>query len=89
MLFLMVEFPEVQSEGQNFSIVYFEKNGDLLNVVHHRSEIMRIYDPEMNHENLVESKHHKLARARRTGQSEKDLKPNAETRNRSVHIYCF
>ena len=71
------------------SIVYFERNGDLLNVVHQRSEIMRIHDPEMNHENLVESKHHKLARARRTGQSEKDLKPNAETRNKLNEILSY
>ena len=89
MLFLMVEFPEVRHEGQMFSIVYFERNGDLLNVVHQRSEIMRIHDPEMYHENLVESKHHKLARARRTGQSEKDLKPNAETRNRLNEILSY
>jgi phosphatidylinositol 3-kinase len=31
-------------------------------------------------ENLVEMKHHRLARSQRAGQSEKDLKPNASTR---------
>ena len=31
-------------------------------------------------DNLVEMKHHRLARSQRAGQSEKDLKPNATTR---------
>ena len=46
-------------------------------------------DPEIQAENLAEMKHHKLARARRTGQSEKDLKPNAETRNRLNDIISY
>lgn len=32
-------------------------------------------------ENLVESKHHKLARSLRSGPSDHDLKPNAATRD--------
>ena len=32
-------------------------------------------------ENLVESKHHKLARSLRSGPSDKDSKPNASTRD--------
>ena len=32
-------------------------------------------------ENLVESKHHKLARSLRTGPTDRDLKPNAATRD--------
>ena len=46
-------------------------------------------DPEIQAENLAEMKHHKLARARRTGQSDKDLKPNAETRNRLNDIISY
>ena len=49
----------------------------------------RFSDPEIQAENLAEMKHHKLARARRTGQSEKDLKPNAETRNRLNDIILY
>ena len=49
----------------------------------------RFSDPEIQAENLAEMKHHKLARARRTGQSEKDLKPNAETRNRLNDIISY
>lgn len=32
-------------------------------------------------ENLVESKHHKLARSLRSGPTDHDLKPNAATRD--------
>ena len=32
-------------------------------------------------ENLVESKHHKLARSLRSGPTDRDLKPNAATRD--------
>ena len=88
-LFLMVEFPQVHYERKQYSIVYFERNGDLLNATGSKSEILRVYDPEMQSENLVETKHHKLARARRTGQSEKDLKPNAPTRNRLNDILAY
>ena len=49
-----------------------------------------MHDPEIQCENLVESKHHKLARARRIGQSDKDLKPsNITTRNRLNEILAY
>lgn len=39
-------------------------------------------------ENLVESKHHKLARSLRSGPSDHDLKPNAATRDQlNVSLY--
>ena len=60
-----------------------------MNVTGNKSEIIRVIDPEIQAENLVEIKHHKLARARRTGQSEKDLKPNAPTRNRLNDILAY
>jgi len=98
----MIEFPQVQnldgnsvktmqdlSESAGISIVYFERNGDAMNVTGSKSEIIRVIDPEIQAENLAEMKHHKLARARRTGQSEKDLKPNAETRNRLNDIISY
>ncbi len=45
-------------------------------------------------ENLVESKHHKLARSLRSGPSDHDLKPNAATRDQlnvrdSQFMYYF
>jgi hypothetical protein len=44
-------------------------------------------------ENLVESKHHKLARSLRSGPTDRDLKPNAATRDQLnvslSHHFCF
>ena len=73
----MIEFPQVQnlegkisgqhmqdmSESASIGIVYFERNGDALNVTGSKSEIIRVVDPEIEAKNLVEIKHHKLARA--------------------------
>ena len=38
-------------------------------------------DPEISLENLVESKHHKLARSLRSGPTDKDMKPDAKIRD--------
>ena len=89
MLFLMIEFPQVHCDGTGFSVLYFEKNGELHNTTGSKSDILKINDPEIQEENLVETKHHKLVRARRTGQSEKELKPNAPTRNRLNDILAY
>ena len=37
----------------------------------------------------MEAKHHRLARSQRAGQLDKDLKPNAETRNRLMEIVSY
>ncbi|CAG5083173.1 Similar to pik3c3: Phosphatidylinositol 3-kinase catalytic subunit type 3 (Xenopus laevis) [Cotesia congregata] len=61
-LYLTVEFPEVTMDGLPYSIVYYEKDGD--EVVQHRAQpdVVTIPDYEILAENLVEAKHHKLAR---------------------------
>ncbi|KAK3732085.1 hypothetical protein RRG08_026470 [Elysia crispata] len=80
-MFLMVEFPRIHYEGVNFTMVYFEKEGDRAYEFRTQAEIVNINDPEMLMENIVESKHHKLARSLRSGPSDKDLKPDASTRD--------
>ncbi|XP_078606868.1 phosphatidylinositol 3-kinase catalytic subunit type 3-like [Branchiostoma floridae x Branchiostoma japonicum] len=80
-MYLMVEFPLVHSDGVEYSIVLFEKGADDTLQVRTQAEIVTVPDPEMLMENLVESKHHKLARSVRSGLSDKDLKPNAATRD--------
>lgn len=39
-------------------------------------------------ENLVESKHHRLARSLRSGPTDRDMKPDAKTRN-LLHVIIF
>ncbi|CAM1330612.1 PIK3C3 (predicted), partial [Pycnogonum litorale] len=80
-MYLMVEFPRVLHDNIIYSIVYFEKDGDDATEWQTNVEIVTVPDPEINMENLVESKHHKLVRSLRSGLSDKDLKPNAATRD--------
>ncbi|GCB67097.1 hypothetical protein scyTo_0005076 [Scyliorhinus torazame] len=80
-MYLMVEFPRVKSEDKEYGIVYYEKDGDESSPNLTSSEIVKVPDPQMSMENLVESKHHKLARSLRSGPSDHDLKPNAATRD--------
>ena len=89
MLFLSVEFQRFRQSGQNVAMVYFEKNGHLINEVNLSSEFNRCPDFEIGKENLVEAKHHKLTRSARVGQLDKGLKPNAETRNRLIEIVGY
>ena len=89
LLFLMVEFPKVHYHGKSCSIVYFEANGGKKNELSHRSDVVRVPDFDILRDNLVEAKHHRLARSLRAGQTDKDLKPNAEMRNRLDEIMSY
>ncbi|KAK2583427.1 hypothetical protein KPH14_009407 [Odynerus spinipes] len=80
-LYLMIEFPEVTMDGIPYSIVYYEKDGD--EVVQHRSQpdVVTLPDYEILQENLVEAKHHKLARSLRSGGNTRELKPTSTVRD--------
>ncbi|XP_061932147.1 phosphatidylinositol 3-kinase catalytic subunit type 3 isoform X2 [Apis cerana] len=80
-LYLMIEFPEVTMDGIPYSIVYYEKDGD--EVVQHRSQpdVVTLPDYEILQENLVEAKHHKLARSLRSGGHTRELKPTSNVRD--------
>lgn len=80
-LYLMIEFPQPTANGTAYSIVWFEQDGDEVFQFHAHPDIVTVHDPEILQENLVESKHHKLARSWRSGLSDKDLKPNATVRD--------
>ncbi|ETE62291.1 Phosphatidylinositol 3-kinase catalytic subunit type 3, partial [Ophiophagus hannah] len=80
-MYLMIEFRCVKCDDKEYAIVYYEKDGDEASPIYTSSEIVKVPDPQMSMENLVESKHHKLARSLRSGPSDHDLKPNATTRD--------
>lgn len=80
-MFLMVEFPRVVFRDLEYTVVYFEKDGDEACQNAPRADIVTIPDPDVSLENLVEGKHHKLSRSLRSGLTDKDLKPNAATRD--------
>ena len=74
---LMIECPQTIANGTIYSVVWFEQDGDEVFQFHAHPDIVTVHDPEILQENLVESKHHKLARSWRNGLSEQELKPNA------------
>lgn len=88
-MYLMVEFRCVKCDDKEYGIVYYEKDGDESSPILTSFEIVKVPDPQMSMENLVESKHHKLARSLRSGPSDHDLKPNAATRDQLNIIVSY
>ncbi|XP_071110359.1 phosphatidylinositol 3-kinase catalytic subunit type 3-like [Haliotis cracherodii] len=88
-MYLMIEFPFVHYENTQFSVVYFEKDADRPFEFRTQAEIVTVPDPEILMENLVESKHHKLARSLRSGPTDRDMKPDAKTRDHLNTIVSY
>ncbi|XP_014257170.1 phosphatidylinositol 3-kinase catalytic subunit type 3 [Cimex lectularius] len=88
-LYLMVEFPQVTMNGVPHSIVWYEQDGDEVYQFRSQADMVTVPDPEILQENLVESKHHKLARSLRSGLSNKDIKPNAAVRDMLNTIVAY
>lgn len=61
--------------------MYYEKGGDDIVAKLTQCEYIVLNDDEMLQENLVDGKHHKLARSVRSGLTDRDLKPDAATRD--------
>lgn len=80
-MYLMVEFPRVEHEGVIYSIVWWEQGGSVEYQHCTSGNMVRMPDPEINLENLQESKHHRLARSLRSGVTDRDLKPNSAIRD--------
>ena len=57
------------------------QGGDDPYVFNTYGDIVIVPDPEISMENLVENKHHKLARSLRSGPTDRDMKPDAKTRD--------
>lgn len=82
LVFLTVEFPVVVLDSVEHCVVYYEdKEEHFCQYDIIEKDIVTIQDPEISLDNLVEQKHHKLARSARSGISDRDLKPNATIRN--------
>lgn len=88
-MYLMVEFPSVILDGIGHYVVYYEQDGDEVYQFRAQADIVTVPDQEILKENLVESKHHKLARSLRSGHSDKDAKPNATVRDMLNTIVAY
>ncbi|XP_046853981.1 phosphatidylinositol 3-kinase catalytic subunit type 3-like [Xenia sp. Carnegie-2017] len=87
-MFLMVEFPTIVDDGLSYAVVYYEKHSDEKEF-YLNPEIVKIHDPELLQENLVETKHHKLVRSVRSGAISHDMKPNAAVRDQLNQIVGY
>ncbi|XP_066993314.2 phosphatidylinositol 3-kinase catalytic subunit type 3 isoform X2 [Anabrus simplex] len=88
-MYLMVEFPRVEMDGVPHSVVFYEQDGDEVYQFRAQADVVTVPDYEILQENLVESKHHKLARSLRSGVSDKDAKPNASMRDTLHAIVAY
>jgi len=84
--YLMIEFPRIIHSGIEHAIVYFEKDAGNIEYVQVYPAIVKVPDPEILLENLVESKHHRLTRSVRSGTMSRDIKPNAAKRDKLMSI---
>uniref|UniRef100_A0A1B0AAP7 Phosphatidylinositol 3-kinase catalytic subunit type 3 n=1 Tax=Glossina pallidipes TaxID=7398 RepID=A0A1B0AAP7_GLOPL len=86
-MFLMIEFPTVD-DHYNYSIVYFEQEGDENYKIISKPKLVTVPDSEILQENLVERKHHRLARSERSRISDRDAKPTASIRDQ-LHTIVY
>ena len=86
-MYLNVEFPHTMDMDLPISVVFFELGGDTPVFSPQVSKFCPLPDPDIdNNDNLIEAKHHKLARSAKAGLSERDLRPNPETRDKLKYI---
>lgn len=81
-MYLTIEFPKIVIENVEYNVIFFEKNAEescKLDILKEYGVL--IYDDELVSDNLVEIKHHQLSRSARSGVTDRDLKPNAQTRD--------
>ena len=80
-MYINVEFPKFHYDSFEYSVVYFERDGDLVEQPPLESDLRIISDPEWEMDNLVELKHHRLTHTMRKGQIARDIKPTAKLRD--------
>lgn len=89
-VFLTVEFPSIILNGIEHSAVYFEdKDEQCCQYDIIEKDIVKIQDPELSLVNLVEAKHHCLARSARSGISYRDMIPNSTSRTQLNQIMNY
>ncbi|TRY74894.1 hypothetical protein TCAL_04519 [Tigriopus californicus] len=93
LLFLMVEFPQLHCRDvEQVAVVYYEPHPRFPEDAPHlaaKTDLVRCPDFDVEFDNIVEAKHHRLARSARAGQGDKDLKPNSEIKTRLNAILSY
>ncbi|CAF1257480.1 unnamed protein product [Rotaria magnacalcarata] len=87
-MLLMIEFARTMINDNECIVLYFEpKCDDVLNYPIGYTDLA-VYDPELDLENIVESKHLKLSRSARKA-LDKDLKPTPQERDALMRIVAY
>ncbi|UJR36681.1 hypothetical protein I4U23_029398 [Adineta vaga] len=87
-MLLLIEFARTIVDNNDCIVLYFEpKCDDVLNYPIGYTDLA-VYDPEIDLENIVESKHLKLSRSARKA-LDKDLKPTLELRDKLMQILAY
>ncbi|CAF1354755.1 unnamed protein product [Rotaria sp. Silwood1] len=87
-MLLLIEFARTMIEDNECVVLYFEPNfDDIINYPIGYTDSV-VFDPELDLENIVESKHLKLARSGRKAM-DKDLKPSREQRDKLTQILAY
>ncbi|CAF3765663.1 unnamed protein product, partial [Rotaria sordida] len=87
-MLLMIEFARTTINNNECIVLYFEPTcNDVLNYPIGYTDLV-VYDPELDLENIVESKHLKLSRSARKA-LDKDLKPTIEQRDKLMQILAY
>ena len=87
-MLLQIEFARTMIDNNECTVLYFESNSE--DIENHPVGYMDLVveDPEVDLENLVESKHLKLARSGRKAMN-KGLKPTREQREKLMRIIAY
>ncbi|CAF3762751.1 unnamed protein product [Rotaria magnacalcarata] len=84
-MLLLIEFARTMMGDSECAVIYFEPNfNDIINYPIGYTDLV-VFDPELNLENIVESKHLKLARSGRKAM-DKELKPAREQHDKLMKI---
>ncbi|CAF1302350.1 unnamed protein product [Adineta steineri] len=87
-MLLLIEFARTMIDDNECVVLYFEPNcEDIINYPIGYTDLA-VFDPELDLENIVESKHLKLARSGRKAM-DKDLKPTREQREKLMQILAY
>ncbi len=88
-LYLTVEFTKFHFNDIQYTVVFFEHDGEQLDETILSTDYGLVQEPDRNKENLVESKYHRLSHSVRIGTSDLDLKPNPTVRARLQNIIRY
>lgn len=88
-MYLSIEYPKIVVDHLDQTVIYFEKDASDSCQLSFDSDLVVIPDPEIMLENLVEGKHHKLSRSARSGVTDREIKPNPQTRDQLSAIVNY